>query len=292
MTPLVHQSCVMGTHSLLAFRVRNKVVLKFFTQFDGYPSGNTADIARFLIELGPEIVGDYLVAGIVAALKTKPGNFYAIAAETFPEADDEYYDYMFDVDDCVKVSVNWDDEQISMMTVRHFCTYCEVDVPASFIEPTVAFKELDESKYFEYVTMVDEQGHTFFHAKVFGEWNKVLSESTLSIHIGNGIGFGEQYNLYAFANGIDCLALQVLKLSVENVCKEVILLPDFDPHTAGNVPVNKIAFYDPKHLFRSTSDMEENAPGENQDDLATRRLHGIHHISNGFASVKVKTMSS
>ena len=118
------------------------------------------------------------------------------------------------------------------------------------------------------------------------------SEGSLSIHIGNGIGSGEQYSLYAFANGPHCLALQVLKLSVENVCKEVILLPDFDPHTAGNVPINKIAFYDPKHLFRSISDMEENAPGENQDDLATRWLHGIHHISNGFASVKVKTMSS
>ena len=62
----------MGTCSLLVFRVKGKIVLQVKTQGDGYPSGNPAIVAKFLLSLLAKegtIVADLVVTQIADALK-------------------------------------------------------------------------------------------------------------------------------------------------------------------------------------------------------------------------------
>ena len=287
----------MGTRSLLVFRVKGKIVLQVHTQGDGYPSGNPAIVANLLLDLlseDGEIVADLVVTQIADALKDCVGNIYsqtlynefdALANWPFME-----YVYIFDFTDCIKVTCQTGGGKYHKdMDLAAFARFCELEkLPDDYVEPKLitAMDWNDPKEFvvedFEYVSMLDESGAPYFHFKVNGGWHEIMREKVLGISLCNGLG--GRCEIGDVANGSDCLAMQILKLTY-NEFKKVVLLPEAPDVDSSDFTsrYSRIAFYDCKHdiAAHDLALMEES-----KSPFAPRTdVHGIYSLFGSEATV-------
>lgn len=220
----------MGTRALLVFRVRGSIVLQVHTQGDGYPSGIPSIIAKYIMTFhGKEIVISTIVCEILSKLKDCVGSIYVrdIDAEFDTVSNWPFIEYTY--------IFNFSDEPLTI-DFRPSCGEFQTQSFPSFFNmcldlkgeaPPFDARMIDgrDDALHEYVTMLDFNGRPFFHMTVpsaMSEWYDVMRDAILKISLVNGLS--GVCKIGDIANGMDCLAAQVLKLSLET-CGEVRLLP-------------------------------------------------------------------